>query len=305
MRLAFMGTPAFAATALVELIAAGHEIAAVYTREARPAGRGHKLTPSPVEAIAREHGIDIRTPKSFRKPDVRAAFAALDADAAIVVAYGVILPKEALGATRFGCFNLHASLLPRWRGAAPIQRAIMAGDAATGVQVMRMEEGLDTGPILLSETVEIRDADTAASLADRLAIVGAQLLPRFLSALERGALIETPQSDSGVVYAEKISSAEARIDWGRPAAVVDRHIRALSPFPGAWFEARGERIKALMSRIAPGAGDAGAILDTDDRLVVACAKGAVDLVRVQRAGKAPQEAAALLRGFALRRGERL
>ncbi len=303
MRLAFMGTPAFAAASLVELIAAGHEIAAVYTREARPAGRGHKLTPSPVQEIAEAEGIEVRTPKGFKKQEVRDAFAALDVDAAIVVAYGVILPKEALDAPRLGCFNLHASLLPRWRGAAPIQRAIMAGDKVSGVQVMRMEEGLDTGPILLSETVEIRADDNAATLHDRLSLVGAQLLPRFLAALERGVLVESPQKPEGVTYAEKISSAEARIDWARPAGAIDCHIRGLSPFPGAWFEAKGERIKVLMSRRADGAGAAGEILVAGDRLVVACIDGAVELLKVQRAGKAPQDAATFLRGFAMRRGE--
>lgn len=305
MRLAFLGTPAFAATSLVELIAAGHEIAAVYTREPKPAGRGHKLTPSAVHLVAEAEGIEVRTPKGFRKPDACAAFAALNVDAAIVVAYGVILPKAVLEAPRLGCFNLHGSLLPRWRGAAPIQRAIMAGDKVTGVQVMRMEEGLDTGPVLLSETVEIRAGDTAATLHDRLALVGAQLLPRFLSALERGGLVETPQAAAGVTYAEKIKPAEARIDWGRPAAEVDCHVRGLSPFPGAWFEAKSERVKALMSRIGAGSGAPGEVLQADDRLVVACGEGAVELMRVQRAGRGVQDAAAFLRGCALAKGDRL
>jgi methionyl-tRNA formyltransferase len=305
MRLAFMGTPAFAATALVELIAAGHEIAAVYTREAKPAGRGHKLTPSPVEEIAHDAGIEVRTPKGFKKDAAREAFSALHVEAAIVVAYGLILPKAVLDASKHGCFNLHASLLPRWRGAAPIQRAIMAGDKTTGVQVMRMEEGLDTGPILLSETVDIRDDDTAGSLHDRLALVGAQLLPRFLSALARGAIVETPQSDEGATYAEKISPAEARIDWRRPACEVDCHIRGLSPFPGAWFDVKGERVKALMSGDVAGSGEAGAVLDAAGRLVVACGDGAVELTKLQRAGKGAQDAASFLRGFSLQRGDRL
>jgi methionyl-tRNA formyltransferase len=310
MRLAFMGTPAFAAASLVELIAAGHEIAAVYTRAPKPSGRGRKLTPSPVEDIATAHGLEVRTPKGFRKQDVRDAFAALNVDAAIVVAYGLILPKEALTAPRLGCFNLHASLLPRWRGAAPIQRAIMAGDAVTGVQVMRMEEGLDTGPILLSETVEIRGDDTSASLHDRLAFVGAQLLPRFLSALERGAVVETPQSGDGVTYAEKISPAEARIDWGRPAREIDCHIRGLAPFPGAWFETGAGRVKVLMARMADGASStgtssAGTVLHAGERLVVACGEGAVELVKLQRAGKGAQDAASFLRGFPLKAGDPL
>lgn len=305
MRLAFMGTPAFAATSLVELIASGHEIAVVYTREPKPSGRGRKLTPSPVQAIAETHGIEVRTPKGFKRRDARDAFAALKVDAAIVVAYGVILPREVLDAPRLGCFNLHASLLPRWRGAAPIQRAIMAGDRLTGVQVMRMEEGLDTGPILLSESVEIRRDDTAATLHDRLSFVGAQLLPRFLSALERGGLVETPQSSIGVTYAEKISPSEAKIDWSRSADAIDCHIRGLSPFPGAWFEANGERVKALLSRCADGSGRAGEILEAEGRLVVACGEGAVELLKVQRSSKSPQDAATFLRGFALRSGDRL
>ncbi|MEK7266488.1 MAG: methionyl-tRNA formyltransferase [Pseudomonadota bacterium] len=305
MRLAFMGTPAFAAASLVELIAAGHEIAAVYTREAKPAGRGHKLTLSPVQEIAEAQGIEVRTPKGFKKQEAREAFAALGVDAAIVVAYGVILPAEVLNAPRLGCFNLHASLLPRWRGAAPIQRAIMAGDKATGVQVMRMEEGLDTGAILLSETVEIRDDDTAASLHDRLSLVGAQLLPRFLSALGRGGLVETPQPAEGVTYAAKISSIEAKIDWAMSAREVDCHIRGLSPFPGAWFEARGERVKALMSRTLSGAGAPGEVLDLGDTLVIACGEDAVELVKLQRAGKSAQDASIFLRGFPLQKGERL
>ena len=305
MRLAFMGTPAFAAASLAEMIAAGHDIAAVYTREAKPSGRGRKLTPSPVRRIADAEGIEVRTPKGFKQSETREAFASLNIDAAIVVAYGVILPKEILDAPRLGCFNLHASLLPRWRGAAPIQRAIMAGDRATGVQMMRMEEGLDTGPILLSETVEIRDDDTAASLHDRLSLVGAQLLPRFLSALARDGLVETPQSAAGVTYAAKISPAEARIDWSRPAREVDCHIRGLSPFPGAWFEANGERVKALMSRAVSGRGAPGEILDTDDRLLIACGEGAIELLNLQRAGKSAQDAATFLRGFPLQKTERL
>ncbi|HNR75582.1 MAG TPA: methionyl-tRNA formyltransferase [Parvularculaceae bacterium] len=305
MRLAFMGTPQIAAACLVELIAAGHEIAAVYTRAPQAAGRGRKLTKSPVHDLADAHGLEVRTPASLKKPDAQEAFRALDVDAAIVVAYGLLLPKEALSAPRLGCFNLHASLLPRWRGAAPIQRAIMAGDTVTGVQVMRMEEGLDTGPILLSETVEIKHGDNAASLHDRLAVAGAQLLPRFLAALERGGVVETAQAQEGVTYAQKISPAEARIDWSRPAEEIDRRIRGLSPFPGAWFEARGERVKALMSRMTKGEGAPGEIIETGARLVIACGEGAVELVRLQRAGKSAQDAATFLRGFALNVGERL
>ncbi|MBB5517465.1 methionyl-tRNA formyltransferase [Amphiplicatus metriothermophilus] len=306
MRLAFMGTPEFAVPALSELLAAGHQIAAVYTRPPRPAGRGHRPQPSPVHRFAEAHGLPVRTPASFKSEAERRAFAALDLDAAVVVAYGLILPKAILDAPRLGCFNLHASLLPRWRGAAPIHRAIIAGDRRTGVQVMRMEEGLDTGPIVLSETVEIAETDTAGSLHDRLAQIGASLLPRALAAIERGGATQTPQAAEGVTYAEKISPAEARIDWRRPAAEVDRLIRGLSPFPGAWFEApspRGaQRVKALMSRPVEGAGAPGEILEAGERLVVACGQGAVALLRLQRAGRAAQNADAFLRGFPLAEG---
>ncbi len=312
MRLVFMGTPDFAARCLDALIAAGHDIAAVYTRAPQPAGRGKKERKSPAHKIALERGLDVRTPKGFRKAEVVEDLTALQADAAIVVAYGVILPAPALAATRLGCFNLHASLLPRWRGAAPIQRAIMAGDATTGVQVMRMEEGLDTGPVMLSETTPICADDTFATLHDRLAGIGAELLPRFLAALEQGRIEEAPQSADGVTYAEKISPEEARIDWTRSAVEVDRHVRGLSPFPGAWAEAArdGEavRVKALMSaladcdraEVAP-----GTVLEADERLIVACGDGAVELVRLQRAGKSAQDASAFLRGFPLAPGDRL
>ncbi len=314
MRLAFMGTPAFAAASLAELIAAapglGADIVAAYTRAAKPAGRGRSLTPSPVEALARAHGIEVRTPKSFRKDETREAFNALDLDAAIVVAYGLILPQAALDAPRLGCFNLHGSLLPRWRGAAPIQRAIMAGDETTGVQVMRMEAGLDTGPIMLSETVAIAPDDTAQTLHDKMAAAGAALLPRFLAALGRGDITETPQATEGVTYAEKITPTEAAIDWTQSADVVDRHIRGLSPFPGAYFRAdagRGEeRIKALMSGVVDDAfmGDAvpGAVGQGDGRLVIACGDGALALTRLQRAGKSAQNADDFLRGFPLAPG---
>ncbi|MAW78759.1 MAG: methionyl-tRNA formyltransferase [Parvularcula sp.] len=302
MRLAFMGTPDFSVPVLAELIAAGHDIAAVYARAPAPSGRGHKLKPSPVHAFAEASGIEARTPANFKSQEEIDAFAALDLDAAIVVAYGMILPEAVLDAPRHGCLNLHASLLPRWRGAAPIQRAIMAGDKVTGVQVMQMEAGLDTGPILLSETVPIAGDDTAGSLHDKLSAVAAQLGPRALAALERGGLIATPQSENGVTYANKISSAEARIDWARPASEVDCHIRGLSPFPGAWFEVEGERVKALMSKPAQGEGVVGKILDTDGKLVVACGDGAIELVTLQRAGKKAQGAEDFLRGFPLEKG---
>jgi methionyl-tRNA formyltransferase len=302
MRLAFLGTPDFAVKSLAELVAAGHEIAAVYAQPPRPRGRGQEVRPSPVQAFAENLKLPVRTPASMRDPAEMEAFEALGLDAAVVVAYGQILPPRVLEAPRLGSFNLHASLLPRWRGAAPIQRAIMAGDKVTGVEVMRMTEGLDEGPILLSETLRIDAADTSASLAGRLAAVGATLLPRALAALDRGAALETPQASEGVTYARKISPAEARIDWTRPASEVDCHIRGLSPFPGAWFMApsQGEdrgpvRVKALLSRPEAGSGSPGAALD--DQLLIACGSGAVRLLQVQREGKGPQDGPTFVRGF--------
>ncbi len=300
MRIAFMGTPDFAVPSLAELIAAGHEIVAVYSQPPRPRGRGQKLTPSPVQAFAESMGLPVFTPDSMKAPDAVETFRSLDLDAAAVVAYGQILKPGVLEAPRLGCFNLHGSLLPRWRGAAPIQRAIMAGDRQTGVQIMRMSEGLDEGPILLSEVMDIRDDDTAATLSDRMAHVGAGLWPRALAAIERGGA--TPVDQVGEpTYAKKITSAEARIDWSRPAAEIDRHIRGLSPFPGAWFEGPdGVRIKALMSRVEDGSGTAGQALD--DRLLIACGTGAVRLARVQREGKGAQAADEFVRGYAIAAG---
>jgi methionyl-tRNA formyltransferase len=307
MRLAFLGTPEFAVRSLAELVSAGHELAAVYTQPARPRGRGQALRPSPVQAFAETLGLPVRAPASLRDPPEIEAFRALDLDAAVVVAFGQILPREVLEAPRLGSFNLHASLLPRWRGAAPIQRAIMAGDAVTGVQVMRMSEGLDEGPIVLSETVRIGPLDTAGSLSDRLAAVGAALLPRALAAIERGGAGETGQAAEGVTYARKIKADEARIDWTRPAAEIDRQVRGLSPFPGAWTTAPSERgpvrVKALLSRVEPGAGKPGEALD--DRLLIAAGEGAVRLLEVQREGKGAQDADVFLNGFPLRAGARL
>ena len=310
MRLAFLGTPEFAVKSLAELVASGHEIAAVYAQPPAPRGRGQQLRPSPVQAFAEKLGLEVRTPKSMRNPEEIDAFRALGLDAAVVVAYGQILPREVLEAPRLGSFNLHASLLPRWRGAAPIQRAIMAGDAATGVNVMRMTEGLDEGPVLLSERVPIAPADTAATLSERLAAVGATLLPRALGAVERGGARETPQAADGVTYARKITPTEARIDWGRPAAVVDSHIRGLSPFPGAWFMAPSQsedrapvRVKALLSRVEPGAGAAGQAID--ERLLIACGEGAVRLLQVKREGKGAQDVETFVRGFPVPAGTRL
>ena len=303
MRLAFMGTPDFAVASLAELIASGHEIVAVYSQPPKPRGRGQKLTPSPVHAFAETMGLPVFTPASMKSPEAIETFRSLDVDAACVVAYGQILKTEVLDAPRLGCFNLHGSLLPRWRGAAPIQRAIMAGDRQTGVQIMRMSEGLDEGAILLSEILDIRADDTGASLGERMSHTGASLWPRALAAIERGAVEGTPQSGEPT-YARKITPAEARIDWSRPAVEVDAHIRGLSPFPGAWFEVPGDdgpvRIKVLMSRVSTGSGAAGQVLDGE--LTVACGDGAVQLLRVQRAGKATQTASELLRGFPLPAG---
>ena len=303
MRLAFMGTPDFAVPSLAELIASGHEIVAVYSQPPRPKGRGHKLTPSPVHAFAETMGLPVFTPESMKAQDAIDTFQSLDLDAACVVAYGQILKAEVLDAPRLGCFNLHGSLLPRWRGAAPIQRAIMAGDAQTGVQIMQMGVGLDEGPILLTELMDIRADDTAATLSERMSHVGAGLWPRALAAIERGSV--TPSEQVGEpTYAKKITPAEARIDWTRPAAEVDAHIRGLSPFPGAWFEVPSDtgpvRIKALLSALANGSGAPGATLD--DALTVACGTGAVRLIRVQREGKAAQSADEMLRGFPLPTG---
>ncbi|MEL7027835.1 MAG: methionyl-tRNA formyltransferase [Pseudomonadota bacterium] len=300
-----MGTPAFATSSLAALIAAGHEIAAVYTQPPRPAGRGKALRLSPVHEAAQEAGLSVRAPENFKSDEERAAFAALGLDVAVVVAYGLILPRAVLNAPRLGCINLHGSLLPRWRGAAPIQRAIMAGDDETGVQAMQMAPGLDTGPILMSEAVSIESDDTAGSLHDRLADVGAQLLPRVLAALESGGLEPTPQDSEGVVYAHKIDKSEARVDWTEPGLDLDRKIRGLSPNPGAWFEADGRRVKALLSAPANGTGAPGEVLQADGRLVIACGEGAVELKRLQQAGKAAQSAPEFLRGFPLAAGDRL
>jgi methionyl-tRNA formyltransferase len=307
MRIAFLGTPDFAVTCLAELVASGHEIVCVYSQPPAPRGRGQELKPSPVHAFAEGLGLPVRTPVSMKTPEEIEVFKALDLDAAVVVAFGQILVKDVLEAPRHGCFNLHASLLPRWRGAAPIQRAIMAGDPVTGVQVMRMSEGLDEGPILMSEQVAIADDDTAATLHDKLATVGARLLPVALAAIERQVVRETPQSADGVTYAKKIKSAEARIDWTRPAVEVDRHIRGLSPFPGAWFEAPSEkgpvRVKAVLSRVEAASGAAGTALD--DSLLIACGDGSIRLLKAQREGKGVQDAETFTRGFPIPAGTAL
>lgn len=301
MRVVFMGTPDFSVPALEALVAAGHEMACVYTQPPRPAGRGKKERASPVQACAEALRLPVRHPLSLRTPEAQAEFSALGADIAVVVAYGLILPQPVLDAPAHGCLNIHASLLPRWRGAAPIHRAIMAGDAETGVCIMQMEAGLDTGPVLLRGTTPIADSDTTASLNDRLAGMGAELIVEALSRLPE--LVPESQPEAGVTYAQKIDKAEAAIDWTRPAVEVDRRIRGLSPFPGAWFERDGARIKVLGSTLADGGGAPGEVLD--DALRVACGDGAVRLTRLQRAGKGAQDADVFLRGMPVARGTRL
>jgi len=302
LRLAFMGTPDFAVPTLAELIAQGHEIAAVYSQPSRPKGRGMALEPGPVHAFAERAKLPVRTPLSLKSADEQAAFAALDLDAAIVVAYGLLLPKAVLDASRLGCFNLHGSLLPRWRGAAPIQRAVMAGDAETGVMVMQMEEGLDTGPVLMAERVPM-GRKTSGDLAAELSRLGADLMVRALGALERGAITPQPQSEDGVTYAKKISKDEARIDWSKSAAEIDCLIRGLAPSPGAFTEIKGERLKILYAIPVMDRGDPGEVI-TDD-LTVGCGVGALKLLKVQRAGKGVMDARELLKGFALPPGTKL
>src|SRR5712671_4594062 len=307
LRLIFMGTPDFAVPTLLELVAHGHEVVAVYTRAPKPAGRGMKLQPTPVEQEARRLGIPVLTPTTLKTLEALEEFRALHADAAVVVAYGMILPQAILDAPPLGCFNLHASLLPRWRGAAPINRAIMAGDPETGVMVMKMAAGLDTGDVAMAERMAITDAMTAADLHDALAPLGADLMVRAMGALERGRLQLTKQSEDGVTYAAKIEKAEARIAWNKPARAVLRHIHGLSPFPGAWCEVpiEGEavRVKILRCALADGAGTSGELLD--NRLTVACKQGALRILELQRAGKAPMKAEEFLRGTPLKPPARL
>ncbi|APX90078.1 methionyl-tRNA formyltransferase [Brevirhabdus pacifica] len=295
MRIVFMGTPDFSVPVLDALIAAGHEIAAVYCQPPRPAGRGKKPRPTPVHARAEALGLEVRHPETLRDADEQARFAALEADVAVVVAYGLLLPQAVLDAPRHGCLNIHASLLPRWRGAAPIHRAIMAGDARTGVCIMQMEAGLDTGPVLLRAEIPIGPTDTTGDLHDALSALGAA---RIVEALERlEGLTPVPQPEEGVTYAAKIDKAEARIDWSRPAAEVDRKIRGLSPFPGAWTEMAGERVKLLRSRVAEGgAGAPGEVLTG---FTIACGEGAVEVLEAQRQGKRAAGAAEFLRGNTL------
>ncbi|GGX44645.1 methionyl-tRNA formyltransferase [Tateyamaria omphalii] len=301
MRVIFMGTPDFSVSTLDALHAAGHEIVCVYTQPPRPAGRGKKDRPSPVQARAEALGLEVRHPVSVRNAAAQGEFAALNAEIAVVVAYGLILPQPILDAPTHGCLNIHASLLPRWRGAAPIHRAIMAGDAETGVCIMQMEAGLDTGPVLMREATAIGATETTAELHDRLAGLGAALIVKTLDQLP--ALSAKPQPEHGVTYAAKIDKAEAAIDWTQDASVVDRKIRGLSPFPGAWFDHDGTRIKVLGSELADGTGVAGTILD--DGLTIACGQGAVRLTHLQRAGKGAQDAETFLRGMPLPKGTQL
>jgi methionyl-tRNA formyltransferase len=301
LRLVFMGTPDFAVPTLLEVVAAGHEVVAVYTRASKAAGRGMGLQASPVEREARRLGLPVLTPKALRTPEAADEFRAHMADAAVVVAYGLILPLPILQSVRLAPLNVHASLLPRWRGAAPINRAIMAGDTETGVSVMRMEEGLDTGPVALAERVPIGPDATAGDLHGSLARLGADLMVRALAALERGSLSFTPQPDAGVTIAAKIDKGEARIDWAQPWKVVHDHCRGLSPFPGAWFEAaNGARIKVLRTTRGSGQGAPGTVLDCS--LTVACREGAVRILELQRAGRQPMKADEFLRGARLAPG---
>jgi methionyl-tRNA formyltransferase len=306
LRLVFMGTPDFAVPTLLELVAHGHEIAAVYTRAPKPAGRGMKLQATPVEQEARRLGIPVLTPSTLKTPEALEEFRAHHADAAVVVAYGMILPQAILDAPKDGCFNLHASLLPRWRGAAPINRAVISGDAETGVMVMKMDVGLDTGDVAMAERLTITDKMTASDVHDALARLGADLMVRAMAALERGALQLTKQSEDGITYAAKIEKAEAKIDWNQPAHSVLRHIHGLSPFPGAWSEmpVEGEavRVKILRCEPARGTGAPGVLLD--DQLTISCSEGAIRIVELQRAGKAPMKAAEFLRGAPLKPGAR-
>ncbi|WP_417670994.1 methionyl-tRNA formyltransferase [Roseibium sp.] len=308
LRIVFMGTPEFSVPTLMEIVGQGHEVVACYSQPPRPAGRGMDLKKSPVHEAAESFGIPVLTPTSLKGEAEQQQFADLEADVAVVVAYGLLLPKAVLEAPRDGCLNLHASLLPRWRGAAPINRAIMAGDTETAVQVMRMEEGLDTGPVCMSETVAIDENMTAGDLHDRLSGLGGDLMVRALAALSRGALTETPQDQDGVTYARKLSKDETRIDWSTGAKAVHDHIRGLSPFPGAWCEmdvgGKSERVKVLRSQIADGSGAVGEVLSVEGNgPVISCGDRSVRLVQVQRAGKKAVGGEEFLRGAKLSEGD--
>lgn len=305
LRVVFMGTPDFAVPTLMEIVGQGHEVVAVYSQPPRPAGRGMEERKSPVHEKAELLGLPVFTPTSLRSEEEQAKFAALQADVAVVVAYGLLLPKEILEAPENGCLNLHGSLLPRWRGAAPIQRAIMEGDAETGVEVMRMGEGLDTGPVCMIERITISENMTAGDLHDRMMVLGADLMVRSLAALSRGALAQQEQDEEGVLYAKKVEKAESRIDFSKPAQDVHNHIRGLSPFPGAWCEmeikGKKQRVKIIRSELADGSGEPGSVLDED--MTIACGEGAVRLIELQRSGKGAMNAEDFQRGAALKIGE--
>lgn len=303
MKLAFLGTSEFAVPALRALVEAGHDVVAVYTRAPKPAGRGQQERRTPVHELALSLGLAVRTPKGLRSEEEAAAFKALDLDAAVVVSYGHILPKAFLDAPVLGCINIHGSLLPRWRGAAPIHRAILAGDAATGVTIMRMDEGLDTGPMLLAESTPISAADTAETVHDRLAELGGRLIVSTLDALVARTIDSVPQPNDGVTYAHKLGKEEGALDWRRPAAELERKVRAFHPWPGTWFDVAGERIKVLEAALALAAGAAGTVsIGRDGFPVVACGVGGLKLLKLQRAGKSAQAADAFLRGFTLAAG---
>jgi methionyl-tRNA formyltransferase len=302
LRLAFMGTPDFAVPALHALVEAGHDVAAVYTQPPREAGRGQKPRPSPVQAAAHERAIALRTPTSLRDAAEQAAFATLTLDAAVVVAYGLLLPRPILAAPRFGCLNIHASLLPRWRGAAPIQRALLAGDAETGITIMQMDAGLDTGPMLLQERLPIAPGDDAGTLHDKLASTGARLILRALDGLSAGALTAQPQPSAGVTYATKLTRDDERLDWRRSAEDLGRQVRALSPRPGAWFAMNGDRLKVLAGEVIAQKYAAAPGVVLDDRLTIACGEEAFRIARIQRPGRAPMSAAEFLRGYRLPQG---
>jgi methionyl-tRNA formyltransferase len=297
MRVIFMGSPDFSVPTLDALVAAGHEIIAVYTQPSRPAGRGKELKATAVNLRAQELGLEVRSPKSLRDEDAQAAFAALNPDVAVVAAYGIILPQAILDAPRHGCINVHASLLPRWRGAAPVQRAIMAGDRDTGITIMQMEIGLDTGPIRFATKLPI-NGNNAAQITEQLAVLGAEMMVDVLADLDSYPPLAQPEE--GVTYAAKISKGEARVDWSRPAEYVQRQVQGLAPFPGAWFDFGGERIKLLDSKKVEGTGNPGQVLD--DHLTVACGNGALQAITVQRAGKGALPVDELLRGFPIPRG---
>lgn len=300
MRLAFFGTPEFSVPALEALVAGGHEIVCVYTQPPRAAGRGEKQRRSAVHEAAEKRGLTVRTPQTLEDGAVQADFAALELDAAVVVAYGLILPQPVLEAPSLGCINIHASLLPRWRGAAPIQRAILAGDSETGVTIMAMDEGLDTGPELLKQSLPIEPSTTAETLHDQLSALGARLIVEALEGLSAGHIAPVPQAGEGATYADKLTRQEGRLDWRRPAAELERQVRAFSPWPGAWFEHDGNRLKVIAAEVADGSGAPGVVLD--GQLTVACGEGALRLLTVQREGRAPVAAADLLRGYPIAPG---